>query len=556
MSNLDKDILEKDILDLFDSDRDAGRSSERNRRESRSKSHHNSKRSRHGRYSRSPHRHSRRDDYSVSENDEGEDMDTGEDDDDIIDIGDEQSYVAPNNNIDSEDEPLDQWGEDLMGDQKDRRMLAAMSEVDRERILAERQDARDQLNEQREVRMKLKAGARVSGPDDASRATRSRRANRGTSGRAAGSSGSGAFSDLKRARERRRHGSPDGWTSSHSDDEEGAKDEKSVASLDEINTICLSRSKLEQWLLKPFFADTITGCFVRIVTLSRDSNGAEYSQYKMMQIVDVVQGEGKDKPPYHLNKTLTDKYLTLRYGAAESDYSMETISNSLIKTEEFNNWTSALRADRVRSRVTTEAVQKKLQDMEKAKNYKLSELELSQMIEERNRLRVIQHGGISVNPAQERSKLNQRRKQAVQDEDWEELKKIDARAAELEKLTNLSAKRDGAQGSPSITTTTHKPLLAPSTSRYGSAEGKGKQPVRRNKLLSPGSNVRTISLATLNASTRLADSGNKPSTLSSTSFALVPEIKQQELSLRSKVTPGYTEMMAANGGYDMSFIAQ
>ncbi|KAJ2893921.1 RNA polymerase-associated protein rtf1 [Coemansia aciculifera] len=554
MSNLDKDILEKDILDLFDSDRDAGRSSERNHRESRSKSHHNSKRSRHGRYSRSPHRRSRRDDYSASENNGSEDMDTADDDEEIIDIGDEQAYSAPSNAIDSEDEPLDQWGEDLMGDQKDRRMLAAMNEVDRERILAERQDARDQLNEQREVRMKLKAGARVSGLDDASRATRSRRANRTSSGRAAGGSGSGAFSDLKRARERRRHGSPDNWTPSHSDDEEGGKDDRSVASLDEINTICLSRSKLEQWLLKPFFSDTIIGCFVRIVTLSRDSSGAEFSQYKMMQITDVVQGEGKDKPPYHLNKSLTDKYLTLRYGASEGDYSMETISNSLIKTEEFNNWTSALRADRVRSRVTTDAIQKKLQDMERAKNYKLSELELTQMIEERNRLRIIQHGGISVNPAHERSKLNQRRRQAVQDEDWEEIKKVDARFAELEKLTGLSAKRDGALNGLSSTTTTHKPLLAPSTSRYGSADGKGKQqPVRRNKLLSPGSNARPISLAALNASTRLADTTNR-SGGGTTSFALVPEIKQQEISLRSKVTPGYTELMAANGGYDMSFI--
>ncbi|KAJ2097617.1 RNA polymerase-associated protein rtf1 [Coemansia sp. S100] len=543
MSNLDKDILEKDILDLFDSDRDAGRNSERNRREGRSKSHHSSKRSRHGRYSRSPRRRSRRDDYSVSENDEGEDMDTG-DDDEIIDIGDDQANCAQND-ADSEDEPLDQWGEDLMGDQKDRMQLAAMSEVERERILAERQDARDQLNEQREVRMKLKAGARVSGPDNASRSTRSRRVNRSSSGRAAG--GSGAFSDLKRARERRRHGSPDHWSSSPSDEgEESGKDDKSVASLDDINTICLSRSKLEQWLLKPFFTETIVGCFVRIVTLSRDSSGAEYSQYKMMQIIDVVQGEGKDKPPYHLNKTLTDKYLILRYGAAENDYSMETISNSLIKTEEFNNWTSALRADRVRSRVTTEAVQKKRQDIEKAKNYSLSELELSQMILERNRLRIIQHGGVSGNPAQERSKLNQRRRQAVQDEDWEEIKKIDARVAELEKLTNLSAKSDGAQGGLSSTTTSHKPLLAPSTTRYGGSEAK--LPIRRNKLLSPGSNVRTISLASLNASAKLADSGK------SNSFALVPEIKQQELSLRSKVTPGYTEMMAANGGYDMSFL--
>ncbi len=34
----------------------------------------------------------------------------------------------------------DHWGSDLMGDQEDRKMLAAMSEIDRELILQERSE--------------------------------------------------------------------------------------------------------------------------------------------------------------------------------------------------------------------------------------------------------------------------------------------------------------------------------------------------------------------------------------------------------------------------------
>ncbi|KAJ1999186.1 RNA polymerase-associated protein rtf1 [Coemansia thaxteri] len=532
--------LEDDILDLFGGDIESGRDSERNRRESRSKSHYSSKRSHHGRYSRSPQRRSRRDDYSASDNDEGEDMDTGDDDDEIVDIGDAPVNNAPNDRADSDDEPLDQWGEDLMGGREDRAWLASLNEVERERILAERQETRDHLNEQREVRMKLKAGARVSGTDDMSKATRSRRGNRDSSGRGAASSG--ALSDLKRARERRRHGGSGRWSSASDDGEESDGGKKSTASLDEINTICISRNQLEQWLFKPFFAVTIVGCFVRIVTRNRDSNGTEYNQYKMMQVVDVVQGEGKDQPPYHLNKTLTDKYLVLRYGAVEKDYSMENISNSLIKTEEFGNWTTVLRTDRVRDRISAEVVQNKLQDMEKARNYKLSNQEINEMVAERNRLRSIKNGGIVGNLAQERARLNLLRTQARQDGDWEKLKDTEARLVELDKITGGAAKGEATPGG-------HKPLLAPSSSRFGGADGKKNQPVRRSKLLTPGSGNRIASPATLSATAKLSGPSGAMS-----SFALVPEVKQQELTLRSAITPGYTEMMAANGGYDMSFL--
>ncbi|KAJ2344861.1 RNA polymerase-associated protein rtf1, partial [Coemansia sp. RSA 2618] len=260
------DNLENDILELFEDSPAGGRSSERSRGDNHSKSH---KRRRHGRYGDSPQRNSRHGDYSgMDDDDEDVDMDTG-DDVDIEGTGDD--YHGNKNQADSDDEPVDEWGEDLMGDQKDRRWLTSLTEIERERILAERQEKRDVLNEQRELRLKLKAGGRVSTGEQGGKSTRSRRANRESSSR-----GGGSLSDLKRARERRRHGE-DRWSSSMSDnDEESGHESEPSATLDDVNSICLPRNQIEQWLFRPFLADAITGCFVRIVTRTKDSTG-EYN---------------------------------------------------------------------------------------------------------------------------------------------------------------------------------------------------------------------------------------------------------------------------------------
>ncbi|KAI8319873.1 plus-3-domain-containing protein [Martensiomyces pterosporus] len=487
-------------------------------------------------------------------------MDTGADDLDA-DMSDSSSYHdngAGRNADDDDDLPLDQWGDDLMGDHKDRSWLASLNEVDRERILADRQEKRDLLVERRELKMKLKAGNRgptggpASGADDvAGRSTRARRtrgdAHHESSGRG------GAFSDLKRARERRRHGSPGRWSSSGAEDESESDGEpEPTASLDDINTICLTRNQLEKWLFAPFLANAIIGCFVRIVTRTKD-DGGDYNQYKMMEIVDVVQGQGRDQQPYSINKTLTDKYLTLKFGALEKDYSMETISNSPVKPEEFSSWESRLRSDRIRHRTTHAAVQQKIQDLEKAKNYQLTDADINTMVNERRRLaRLVGSSGTTINPALERAELLQRRIEARQNGDWAKLEKIEARLAELDKQASTAAKSDSV-GVQSVVSG-NKSLLAPSTaSRHqGGSDSGTHTPNKRKKLFTPTSSSR-LSSSNLSAGVSAALSRNTD-TQKANGFAPVHAIKVQELSLRSKVTPGYTEMMAANGGYDMSFL--
>ncbi|KAJ2601854.1 RNA polymerase-associated protein rtf1 [Coemansia sp. RSA 1721] len=488
------DNLENDILELFEDDANTARGQDRNRSD-------------HKRRRPQP----RRDNYNASSNESDVDMDTADDEPEIT----------------RTNEPIDEWGDDLMGDYKDRKYLASLTEIDRERILAERQERRDILNEQRELRVKLNTGAKVS--VDNNKPQRNKRSVReGT-----------VFSDLKKAREKRRRNSPNRWSSASSDDDD--EEQAKVATLDEINSICMSRNQLEQWLFKPFLSDTIVGCFVRIVTRTRDSTG-EYNQYKMMQIIGVVQGEGRDQPLYHLNKSLTDKYLTLRFGGIDKDYSMETISNSPIKPEEMAAWDTAVRVARLRTRITPDMVERKLQDLEKARDYKLSEAEITFMVDERARLRRLESGETVSDAVVERLRLNQQRTDARQNEDWERLKNIETRLAELDKIIANSGRSD----SVSHTTTTHKPLLAPSTSKY-SMTAEGKTSVRRKKLLTPSS------VRTLGANRNSVSQGSVASVAGS--FRLVLPNKTPELVLKAKVSPGYLEVMKDSSGYDMSFIS-
>ncbi|KAJ1928004.1 RNA polymerase-associated protein rtf1, partial [Linderina pennispora] len=183
------------------------------------------------------------------------------------------------------------------------------------------------------------------------------------------------------------------------------------------------------------------GCFTRIVIRESDSHG-EYNSYKMMEIVDVVQGQGQNQPPYSVNKTLTDKYLVLKYGALERDYSMETISNSPIKLEEFNSWESVLRADRIRERPTSSDVARKREALDKASSYQLTDKDITDMVSERNRLAQLVSSGTTLNSALERAKLLQRRMEARQNNNWEMIEEIDKRLEDLAK--NGTGKSDAA----------------------------------------------------------------------------------------------------------------
>ncbi|KAJ1835678.1 hypothetical protein LPJ73_007703 [Coemansia sp. RSA 2703] len=146
------------------------------------------------------------------------------------------------------------------------------------------------------------------------------------------------------------------------------------------------------------------------------------------------------------------------------------------------------------------------------------------MVAERQKLRQVASGSRVGDVAVERARLTQEREEARKAGEWEVLKAAERRLEELD--------REAAAQPHANVTSTHKPLLAPSKARLGTFN-----PVRR----------RAQHQQTVSASASAEPLGQ---------FRLVPPRRVPELVLRAKVTPGYAEIMAANGGFDMSFIAE
>ncbi|ORX68782.1 hypothetical protein DL89DRAFT_183902 [Linderina pennispora] len=198
--------------------------------------------------------------------------------------------------------------------------------------------------------------------------------------------------------------------------------------------------------------------------------------------------------------------------------------------------------DRIRERPTSSDVARKREALDKASSYQLTDKDITDMVSERNRLAQLVSSGTTLNSALERAKLLQRRMEARQNNNWEMIEEIDKRLEDLAK--NGTGKSDTAGPR---TTGGNKILLAPSTSsRHGAPDGTH-TPARRNRLLTP--TPRNIGqLTTSGAGARHGETSR------ANGFPTVPQIRVPELSLRSKTTPGFVDMMAKNGGFDMSFL--
>uniref|UniRef100_A0A8C1SL76 RNA polymerase-associated protein RTF1 homolog n=1 Tax=Cyprinus carpio TaxID=7962 RepID=A0A8C1SL76_CYPCA len=134
---------------------------------------------------------------------------------------------------------------------------------------------------------------------------------------------------------------------SSSFDEEEEKEEaqpksQPVSLPDELNRIRLSRHKLERWCHMPFFAKTVTGCFVRIGI----GNSSSKPVYRVAEIIDVVE----TAKVYQLGSTRTNKGLQLRHGNDTRVFRLEFVSNQEFTENEFMKWKEAIVKEKDRFR--------------------------------------------------------------------------------------------------------------------------------------------------------------------------------------------------------------
>ncbi|KAJ1975707.1 RNA polymerase-associated protein rtf1 [Dimargaris verticillata] len=323
---------------------------------------------------------------------------------------DERANFSSDDNLD--EDQVDEYGPDLMGNEKDRQWLLSLPEIERESILSERSERRHYLLERLEIKRKLKEGQQHLQATEADK----RRSARATKGASATTKSRG-LSELKRRRERqldarrsRRESQPGSDLSADEDglmslaDQEArytsasdfsdhekpdrelrrrkafgkrTEDTSPPATLVQLNKIRVTRNQLEKWIHSPFFAQTVAGCYVRV---GLGYNNDRTQVYRIAEVVDVVEVPRT----YLVNNSLTDKRLVLRHGRAKREFRMDIISNKPFTEREHERLVHALRTDRM-PLVSTRHIEQKEQDLKAAHSYVLTNKEVEEIIERRKK---------------------------------------------------------------------------------------------------------------------------------------------------------------------------
>ncbi|GAB1286747.1 RNA polymerase-associated protein RTF1 homolog [Apodemus speciosus] len=386
----------------------------------------------------------------------------------VSDSDSNSSSSSSDSDSSSEDEEFhDGYGEDLMGDEEDRARLEQMTEKEREQELFNRIEKREVLKRRFEIKKKLKTAkkkekkekkkkqeeeqekkkltqiqeSQVTSHNKERRSKRDEKLDKKSQ----------AMEELKAEREKRKNRTaellakkqPLKTSEVYSDDEEEEDDDKSseksdrssrtsssdeeeekeeippksqpVSLPEELNRVRLSRHKLERWCHMPFFAKTVTGCFVRIGignhnskpvyrdrvslyspgflrTQSVDQAGLELrnllasaSQGLGLKVAEIT-GVVETAKVYQLGGTRTNKGLQLRHGNDQRVFRLEFVSNQEFTESEFMKWKEAMFSAGMQL-PTLDEINKKELSIKEALNYKFNDQDIEEIVKEKERFR-------------------------------------------------------------------------------------------------------------------------------------------------------------------------
>ncbi|XP_015245937.1 PREDICTED: RNA polymerase-associated protein RTF1 homolog isoform X2 [Cyprinodon variegatus] len=373
----------------------------------------------------------------------------------------------------SEDEVFkDGYDDDLMGDAEDRARLEQMTEKEREQELFNRIEKREVLRRRFEIKKKLKDAkkkekeekkkkqeeeqekrkqSQVQDTQVSMSHNKERRSKRDEKL----DKKSQAMEELKAEREKKKNKTaellakrePLKTSEVYSDDEEEEEEDDDKSSVksdrssrsssfdddekeetppksqpvslpEELNRVRLSRHKLERWCHMPFFAKTVTGCFVRIGI----GNSSSKPVYRVAEIVDVVE----TAKVYQLGSTRTNKGLQLRHGGDTRVFRLEFVSNQEFTENEFMKWKEAMIVAGMQV-PTLDEITKKEQSIKEALNYKFNDKDIEDIVKEKDRFRKA-----PPNYAMKKTQLLKDKAMAEESGDGERVKTIQDQLNELE----------------------------------------------------------------------------------------------------------------------------
>ncbi|KAG0703565.1 hypothetical protein DFH29DRAFT_916098 [Suillus ampliporus] len=336
-------------------------------------------------------------------------------------------------------------------DESDRERLLSMPEIEREEILAGRQEELMRIQDKRKLHEMLQAQS--GDPESVSKAAKRQRTTRGATKEKSRTldelkARRKAKDDKKRTKthspKRDRSSSPNDMDMSSGEEEDGQitryeeeeeKDRKlfsrqpdpadEPSSLEDLMKCRLTRDKLAKHCMAPWFEDYVKGGWVRYLVGQDD---AGQPAYRICEIQNLGANLTK---PYKVDDTMVNQTLELKHGKSLKAFNMDKVSNAPFTQREFERLGKVCFADDVKL-PSKRTLEKKAAQMSKLIVQPMTESDITAMLARKSQLSNLPSGA---SLTLQRSRLMQAKTLAIRRQDYDDVAEIEAKLAELPTVT-------------------------------------------------------------------------------------------------------------------------
>lgn len=341
----------------------------------------------------------------------------------------------------TEEDFEDEYNDELYIDDEEKERLSKVSELEREQILAQRFDHREELQRQKEKA--IKEGKFKSSEDFKKRGTKqSKQITEKT-----------ALSDIKAKRAAKKQNIlPIPQETEEIQKIEISKtrkieQEKQIEKpleYSSLKSIVLTRNELLSILYEPFFEEITKGCFVRISL----GENQEKKVYRLCQI-DGFKEKGSYTIDSPTGPKTTNKLLILRYADYSKSFSISLVSNHPVTLTEFQKWFEDMVKLKQKIPTNEEVLEKKKSYNKTKQEYVYGEDQIKEILAKK--------GGKNVNLAEKKMDLLQKKEIAIEESKLDEVEEIEKEIEEVEKL--IQAKNTKEKKKPKIEVPKQGPSL-------------------------------------------------------------------------------------------------
>lgn len=204
----------------------------------------------------------------------------------------------------------------------------------------------------------------------------------------------------------------------HASDAPSSKSAENGIKVDDLRLIQVTRDQLERWVYAPFLREVIVGLFVR---LGLGADKQNKNQYRVCEIVGVEEYHRV----YKVNTTQCKYSLVLRHGKAEKTFLMDIISNSPFTEQEFERWFKVMSVEKQRV-ISKNLVNQRQETLEQARTRAYTEDEVSQMVAERQK-----HFSVPTNLAMKKVQLENELAHAREVGDHESVQELSGKVQDI-----------------------------------------------------------------------------------------------------------------------------